>query len=205
MVDSWPSSLRAARRNVCHAAKRGSSGYRSNRTLEHQDLLQTFAEVAVAFAGFSAVVNIFDRRPEADDPRIRHFRVRVMVEYSVCVAVFSFVPYLLNAVFESEEAAWRVSSALLGISWSAVGLMASRRARLIFGRSALSVAPAFSAIANVLGYSGAAILFLNAFGLPLRSPGVAYLVGLFFPLLQSALYFLRVVVHADPLEPPAAK
>jgi len=64
--------------------------------MEHQDLLQTFAEVAVAFAGFSAVVATFDRRAADDDPRIRHYRVRVMVEYSVCVAVFAFVPYLLN-------------------------------------------------------------------------------------------------------------
>ena len=166
--------------------------------MEHQDLLQTFAEVAVAFAGFSAVVSIFDRRAEADDPRIRHFRVRVMVEYSVCVAIFAFVPYLLDALLENEEIAWRVSSMLLAAAWSAVGLLASHRARRIFGRSALSVAPAFSAIATVLGYAGAAILVLNAVGLPLRSAGVAYIVGLFFPLLQSALYFLRVVVHGEP-------
>ncbi len=172
--------------------------------MEHQDLLQTFAEVAVAFAGFSAVVSIFDRRAEADDPRVRHYRVRVMVEYSLCVSIFSFVPYLLNALLESEAAAWRVSSALLATSWSLVGLTASRRARQIFGRSALSVAPAFSAVASVLGYSGALILFCNAFGLSLRSPGVSYIVGLFFPLFQSALYFLRIVVHGDPLKRPNA-
>ncbi len=172
--------------------------------MEHQDLLQTFAEVAVAFAGFSAVVSVFDRRTEADDPRVRHYRIRVMVEYSLCVSIFSFVPYLLNALFASEAIAWRAASALLAISWSAVGLTASRRARQIFGRSAFSVAPAFSAIATLLGYSGAAILLCNAAGLSLRSPGVSYIVGLFFPLLQSALYFLRIVVHGDPLKRPAA-
>ena len=168
--------------------------------MEHQELLQTFAEVAVSFAGFSAVVSVFDRRSLEDDPRIRHYRVRVMVEYSVCVAMFAFVPYLLHALLESEAFAWRVSSALLAISWSAVGLSASRRARKIFGKSAFAVAPTFSAIATVLGYSGAAILVLNTVGLSLRSPGVSYIVGLFFPLVQSALYFLRIVVHGDPLK-----
>ena len=168
--------------------------------MEHQDLLQTFAEVAVAFAGFSALVSVFDRRAEADDPRIRHYRVRVMVEYSVCVSIFSFVPYLLNELFASEEIAWRVASALLAISWSAVGLTAGTRAREIFGRSAFSVAPTFSAIATFLGFAGAAILVANTLGFSLRSPGATYIVGLFLPLLQSALYFLRIVVHGDPLK-----
>lgn len=172
--------------------------------MEHQDLLQTFAEVAVAFAGFSAVVSIFDRRAADDDPRIRHYRIRVMVEYSLCVAIFSFVPYLLNATLGSEVLAWRISSVLLMIAWSAVGLSAGRRPRQIFGKSAFSIAPAFSTVATVLGYTGAAILLLNAIGISLRSPGASYIVGLFFPLLQSALYFLRIVVHGDPLKREAA-
>jgi hypothetical protein len=85
--------------------------------LEHQDLLQTFAEVAVAFAGFSALVSVFDRRVENDDPRIRHYRVRVMVEYSVCVVVFSFVPYLINATLGSEE----LGGASRAPSWQSCG------------------------------------------------------------------------------------
>jgi len=168
-------------------------------SVEHQDLLQTFAEVAVAFAGFSAVVSVFDRRAEHDDPRIRHYRVRVMVEYSVCVVIFSFVPYLLNATLGSEELAWRISSLALTIAWSLVGLSASRRARRIHGRSALRAAPVFSALASSLGYAGATILVLNAFGFPIRAYGASYALGLFLPLLQSALYFLRIVVHGDPL------
>jgi hypothetical protein len=180
-----------------------SLGGEGENQVEHQELLQTFAEVAVAFAGFSAVVSIFDRRAADDDPRIRHYRVRVMVEYSVCVAMFSFVPYLLNALLGSDVVAWRISSALLAITWSVVGLSAARRARQIFGRSALSVAPTFSTISNLLGYSGAAILVLNAMGFPLRSSGASYIVGLFLPLLQSALYFLRMIVRGDPLRESA--
>jgi len=74
--------------------------------LQHQELLLTFAEMAVASAGFSAVVSSFDRRSESDDPRVRHW------------------------------------------------------------------------------------------------PGTSCRVGLFFPLLQSAPYFLRIVSHGDLLEGP---
>lgn len=167
--------------------------------MEHQDLLQTFAEVAVAFAGFSAVVSVFDRRAREDDPRLRHYRIRVMVEYSLCVTVFAFVPYLLHATLGAEDAAWRIASLLLVIFWSIVGLAASRRARAILGRSAHTVAPAFSAVATALGYGGALILVLNVVGISIGSPGASYILGLFFPLVQSALYFLRTVAHGDPL------
>jgi hypothetical protein len=122
-----------------------------------------------------------------------------MVEYSLCVAIFAFVPYLIDATVGSEVVAWRISSFALAAAWSAVGLSAGARARKIFGKSAFSVAPGFSAITNVLGYTGAGILLLNAFGLPIRSAGASYIVGLFLPLLQSALYFLRMVAHGDPL------
>jgi hypothetical protein len=123
-----------------------------------------------------------------------------MVEYSLCVAIFSFVPYLLNELFQSEDLAWRISSLLLAVTWSVAGLSSSRRARRILRRSALSVAPAFSGIATLLGYSGATILVLNAAGLSIRSASTSYILGLFFPLMQSALYFLRIVAHGDPLD-----
>lgn len=167
--------------------------------MEHQDLMLTFAEVAVAFAGFSAVVSMFDRRSEHDDPRVRHYRVRVMVEYGVCVSIFAFVPYLLDALLGSPELAWRLASGLLVCVWSFIGLSAQHRSKRIFERSTFAVAPAFAFASAAIGYIGAAILVLNVFGRPIRSAGASYAVGLFFPLLQTALYFLRIVVHGDPI------
>lgn len=122
-----------------------------------------------------------------------------MVEYSVCVAVFAFVPYLLDATLGSQELAWRVASGGLVVAWSTIGLAARRRARVIFDRPSLSVAPTFTSVTSVVGYAGAAVLVSNALGFPIRSPGASYIVGLFLPLLQSALYFLRTVSRGDPL------
>jgi hypothetical protein len=152
----------------------------------------------VAFAGFSALVSAFDGRRANDDPRLRHYRVRVIVEYSVCVTIFSFVPYLLNAALGAEELAWRLSSLFLALAWSTIGLAATRRARIILGRSALRVAPTFSGISTMIGWSGATLLVFNALGMSIRSPGVSYIIGLSIPLLQSAMYFLRVVAAGDP-------
>jgi hypothetical protein len=166
--------------------------------VDHQDLLLTFAEVAVAFAGFSAVVSAFDRRREDDDPRMRHYRVRVMVEYSVCVTVFAFVPALLNALLDDEQWAWRIASAGLLIVWSTIGLQASVRAHQILDKSPFEVARAFSWASTGMGWGGGALLFFNTIGYPVSSEGDTYLVALFLPLLQSALYFLRVVAHGDP-------
>ena len=166
--------------------------------MEHQDLLQTFAEVSVAFAGFSAVVSAFDRRTEDDDPRMRHYRVRVMVEYSVCVTLFAFVPALIDAAIHDADWAWRIASLGLGIVWTVIGLQAKRRAREILARSPFEAARYFTWLTTIIGYAGGTILFFNVIGYPISSPGDTYLIALFLPLLQSALYFLRVVVHGDP-------
>ena len=55
--------------------------------MEHQDYLLTFAEVAAAFAGFSAIVTSFVQSRRAVDLKVNHYRTRVMIEYSLCVVV----------------------------------------------------------------------------------------------------------------------
>jgi len=50
-----------------------------------------------------------------------------------------------------------------------------------------------------LTVAGGAFLGLNLFGL-FDSAGGLYLIGLFFPLLQSAFYFLHIVTYSEPFE-----
>ncbi len=166
--------------------------------MEHQDFLLTFAEVAAAFAGFSAVVSSFARRRETAVLRINHYRTRVMIEYSLCVVVFSFVPYLLFVVLASQELAWRISSAALALTWTFVAITAGRRVKRILGTSGYVAAPGFSFLMLGLTVVGTTMLTLNAVGFPLGSVDGAYLSGLFFPLLQSAFYFLHIVTNAGP-------
>lgn len=83
--------------------------------------------------------------------------------------------------------------------WSFIGLSAQHRSRRIFERSTFSVAPAFATASISIGYVGVVIRVLNVFGQPLQSAGASYATGLFLLLLQSALYFIRIVVHGDPI------
>lgn len=168
--------------------------------MEHQDYLLTFAEVAAAFAGFSAVVASFVRERETSVLRINHYRTRVMIEYSLCVVIFAFLPYLLYILLQSAEQAWRISSLLLSIVWAVVAVTAGRRVKLILGKTGYVAAPVFSYLVSILTVVGVIILVLNAFGFWLGKVAGVFLLGLFIPLLQSALYFLHMVTHSRPIE-----
>ena len=166
--------------------------------MDHQDFLLTFAEVAAAFAGFSAVVSSFVQRRESGTLRINHYRTRVMIEYGLCVVVFAFTPYLIFVLLRSEELAWRLSSVLLALTWALVAVLAGRRVKRILGTSGYKIAPGFSYLMTGLTVLGTAMLTLNAIGLRVGTVDGSYLIGLFFPLLMSALYFLHIVTHAEP-------
>ncbi|MGI9327381.1 MAG: hypothetical protein ACR2PZ_19340 [Pseudomonadales bacterium] len=168
--------------------------------MEHQDYLLTFAEVAAAFAGFSAIVTSFVQSRGSTVLRINHYRTRVMIEYSLCVVVFAFVPYLIFVVTESEDASWRVASGLLALVWTLIAVSSGRRARVVLGDSGFSVAPGFSYTMAGLTIVGTLILWANVIGFRVGTAGGFFLLGISFPLLQSALYFLHIVTHSAPDE-----
>ena len=168
--------------------------------MEHQDFLLTFAEVAAAFAGFAAIVTSFVQNRRPIDLRVNHYRTRVMIEYSLCVVVFAFVPYLIFVLTGLEEGAWRIASALLILVWCFIAVLSATRARVVLGVWGFSVAPGFSYTMLALTVIGAMLLALNVLGVSPGSPGASYLTGLFFPLLQSGLYFLHIVTYSEPIE-----
>lgn len=168
--------------------------------MEHQDFLLTFAEVAAAFAGFSAIVTSFVENRRSVDLKVNHYRTRVMIEYSLCVVVFAFVPYLIFVLTGLQEASWRLASGLLILVWCLIATLSATRAREVLGVWGFSVAPGFSYTMLVLTIVGTLILGANVVGLGPGSPGAAYLTGLFFPLLQSAFYFLHIVTYSEPIE-----
>lgn len=167
--------------------------------MEHQDILLTYAEVAAAFAGFSAIVSSFVENRRTKNLQVNHYRLKVMIEYSLCVVVFAFVPFLLFVVIESEVGAWRLSSALLALIWTVIAVLSATRARKVLGAWGFSVAPGFSYSMLGLTVVGVTLLLMNVLGF-VGSPGGFYLIGLFFPLLQSAFYFLHIVTYSEPFE-----
>ena len=81
--------------------------------MSESDVLLTFAEVAVAFAGFASLVGVLGQRKSADDPRVIGLRMRGMLLSSLMVVAFSIFPILLTRYGASPDLTWRTSSLAL--------------------------------------------------------------------------------------------
>ena len=76
------------------------------------DTLFIFAELAVALAGFSAIIGILGSRPGTSDVRVDGLRLQVMLETSLFVAASALVPVLLDHFGIASHTMWRISSAM---------------------------------------------------------------------------------------------
>ena len=91
--------------------------------------LLTLAEIAVAFAGFSALVTALGGHSSHDDRLMDSYALRALVENALVVATFSLLPIALQKYSVPDSDVWRISSAgfILVLLISSIG--ASRRAR----------------------------------------------------------------------------
>jgi hypothetical protein len=80
--------------------------------LPENDILFTFAELAVALAGFSAIIGVLGTRPSASDIRVDGLRLQVMLEASLAVAAFSIIPGLLDHFDIATGSVWRISAGI---------------------------------------------------------------------------------------------
>ena len=92
---------------------------------EAQDTLLTLAEVAIALAGFSAIVLVFRRNA---DGKWRHRdadQFHGMVIHAICTVLFCLLPALVNLVVQDAVLTLRICCALLGVQMvaHAVGVM----------------------------------------------------------------------------------
>jgi hypothetical protein len=97
-------------------------------TMPAQDALLTAAEISMIFAGFSSILMVLRRRAEGWLP-VELLALWLMVGFSLSALLFSFLPILLVQLGVSENAAWRASSAALGLlllAWL-VGVPAAAR------------------------------------------------------------------------------
>ena len=76
------------------------------------DILFTLAELAVALAGFSAIIGVLSSRRVSADLKINALRLQVMLETCFMVAAAAFIPILLDKFHISHVALWRVASAV---------------------------------------------------------------------------------------------
>jgi hypothetical protein len=165
--------------------------------VELPEHLETIAEVAAAFTGFAGLVSILGRSHL--DPRIRLWRVQVMIVTSLAVMFGALTPSTVRLLIPEPDAFWRISSLILLVlvSGQLVFVYRSMPAEQATGRLRLMYGPV--AIALTVG-SLALQLGLGAvvFGfLPSAAPSI-YSIALLFLLLASSFHFLRLVRSAQP-------
>jgi hypothetical protein len=161
-------------------------------TTDPGDVLLTFAEVAVAFAGFSSVVAIFQRSSSAGRESFDLFRFWVMLEFSLAALLFALLPFVLHFMGLGEPAVWSVGGLALIAFVLGHAVTTTRLVRRGEPAVVSSLTRGMSALANA---AFAAILVsqaLNLAGVLGRSFG-PYLLGLSLVLFGAAVNFVRLV------------
>ena len=86
--------------------------------MEHGSLLETIAQVAATFAGFAAIIGVFQGAEHGSESVIR---VRDVVEASIIVTLLAFVPFLVEGYGAGDVMVWKISS-VIGLLVLALGL-----------------------------------------------------------------------------------
>jgi len=76
--------------------------------MQHSELLLTFAEIGVAFAGFASLISLLGATSEVIDAS----RLLGMVRTSLFATAFSLFPFLPSVLGASEASVWRISAAV---------------------------------------------------------------------------------------------
>ena len=137
--------------------------------MEQAELLQTLAEVSIAFAGFAGIAAIFGRRYIRDDPRVQQERLRGMIQSSLTGCFFSVFPFIPFEFGLSEVASWRLSSGFLAAVWVIIAFAMLRRSHV----AGIGLGPHPVLAVATLGFGSLVVggLTLNAAGLFANKPG----------------------------------
>jgi hypothetical protein len=167
------------------------------------EYLFTIAEVAVALAGFSALVGIVGRRVGRSDPRIDAFRLQLMLEASLFVAALALFPVLPRKFGASPGAASRVSCIVLLVVDIPLTLFTFRRAiplRSLYRRGD----PTTERILWVLGLGADVLAVVGAPGFFAHQVEALYSAALFLNLILAGVLFIRFAASTFMPDEPAA-
>lgn len=159
--------------------------------------LQTIAEVAAAFTGFAGLVSVLGR--SRLDPKVRLWRVQVMIVTSLASLFGALAPSILQQVVSEDAALWRVSACvLLALFATQLGFvfrgMPSEQAS---GVLRLVKTPA-GAVLTICSLGFQLVLLAVVLGGLSRMAMAVYSVAVLFLLLASSYHFLVLVRGAQP-------
>jgi hypothetical protein len=85
-----------------------------DRNMNSSSLLLTISQLAIALAGFSAIVVALNSKPVREWDDTDRLNLRCLLQVSIYVLAFSLFPFLL-AVSLSEAAVWRYGLLIYGL------------------------------------------------------------------------------------------
>ncbi len=71
--------------------------------MQSTDVLLTIAEIAVALAGFSAIVVMLNSKPIREWDDTDRLNLRALVQLSAIIIVFALLPFILNVSIKEPE------------------------------------------------------------------------------------------------------
>ena len=154
-----------------------------------KDVLFTVAELAVALAGFSAIIGVLSTRRGSIDLQVNSLRLQVMLETCFMVAAASLMPVLLEQFGVASSVLWRTASAAFLCLAIPFEFIARKRTR---GMPNLTLTKINTNTVN-WGISIASDLILIAilFGLVGPYPEAFYLLALLLQLVVAGIIFIQ--------------
>lgn len=127
--------------------------------MDESSLLETTAEVSVAFTGFIGIFLVLAAR-DGRFAAVDAFVIRLIVVCSIAPVFFAVLPLVLYALGLAGATLWRVSSAAVGVSWAVIIAYMLGRLRDLEpgeGRSlnygfVLGIAVLVSCVGNIVGW-----------------------------------------------------
>ena len=161
---------------------------------DHWDLLQTLAQIFIAFAGFSGVVAAFSTIRLSPEATV--FRVRALVMVALFSEVVSLLPFLVDAFKAPEAVALRISSFVAGIGMCAVGRWVWRQLLALYSAKLLDT-QLYAVLLSIVAVPIVIGLFAVSAGLARDFAAAIYLSSLYLGLFICSYYFVMVIIAVE--------
>ena len=154
-----------------------------------RDLLLAVAEVSVGLAGFSAIVGLLGSRSGRSELKVDALRLQVMLEMSLMVAAFAFLPVLVSSFDFEVWTTWRISSAAFLIVAIPSEFLALRRTQNMpdMKLNRLNI----NTVNWALSLSADFIMLVVVIGLFESQAGAFYLLAVFCILVMAGILFVQ--------------
>ncbi len=158
--------------------------------MEHTDVLQTMAEVAAGFAGFTAILLAVLSR----DTSLLALRIGIIhfLQLSLGVVLLALIPSVLASLTDNVDAIWRLSNGIQGVYHLYLLWWILSKKHLSVGHSQMG--PGLTGFLALCGFGIALTNLCVAAGLFSELAAFAFLFGLLWYLGMALVNFVGILL-----------